>query len=459
MLYELNSSKLFELNSSEKTVLETIRKYDCSLKSRIVEKANLPWTTVATAITSLISKGWVIKEKKNKDVFYLNSSKTHFIGISIGTSNIKISFTNLSCQELNANTESEKEFINNVTEDFKKIRLENAYDSKSPINSDLHRSLWCFVTPDNYVELSFLLSEICKVLLQQTIKYKMNVSSICFVFPGHIDIKSQTIVFSKYSNLVIQASNIQSLLDNDILNIINDLKIKLYIDHNVKASTSYELSSITKRLEDRFFGNLAVIYLGYGLGMGIALDGRLCRGENGSNLAGQFGHINMSIVSDTFIENYFHNMDLDSIKSTTIDNLKKLEDILREEILFKLVDQNYNNTYNKEKIKKKYKETRISVLRDNLSEYDSIYRKKFAYYLGTAICNIVKILSINRFVFSGKLAELYPIFKVELQYVIMKNDCQTNIDIIISENGEFSASLGAAEMAYRNIFEIMDNLE
>ncbi len=459
---QYNKSQNYELNSSEKIVLETIRKNDYSLRSKIVEKSNLPWTTVSTAINLLIDKQWVVGKKENgKEIIFLKQFQAYYIGISIGSSNVKVSLTAMSCEEIKDNNSNNEKFILDITKKFKQNIPNNIYCANSPINKDLSRALWCFVTPDNYVELSNLLSDICKILLQQAADMKMNIPSICFVLPGDIDVKNQTIVVSKYSNLTIKASNIESFLDNEVLNIIKKQNISLYIDHNVKASTSYELSCIAKDSNSQFYGNLAVIYLGYGLGMGITINGQLYRGENGSNLAGQFGHININRVSDNFIKSYFEKSELNNCISTqTLESAESLENILREDVLFKLVDEDYDSQKDdKEKMKRRYKETMISDLEERLLKYDSIYRKRFAYYLGTSICNVVKLLSINTFVFSGKLAALYPAFKIELQYVIMKNNCHTNINISVSKNGEFSAALGAAEMAYRNTFDIMGNLE
>lgn len=444
----------YGLNPSEKIVLETIRKNDYSLKSKIVEKANLPWTTVTTSINSLITKQWVeIIEENNKEFVQLNYNRVYFVGIAIGSSNIKISITDLRGQELFVD-QSLKDVVLGITMDFEK--LNRIYKEKVFSYHKPNSALWCFVTPDNFVELSNLLSKICDVLLTHC--DKINIASMCFVFPGHIDIKNQTIVESVYSNLVIQASNIESLLDYNILYRIKERNILLFIDHNVKTSTSYELSCIMKNSNFQFSGNLAVIYMGLGIGMGIVINRQLFRGGD-SNLAGQFGHICVNKVSDEYIKYYFKEQ-VSSCNKHIGDSLDTLENILRKDIFYEIVKKNNNineDETNEEKLRKLYKEASVLDLKNGLLE-NEIYRQKIAYYLGNEICNIVKILSISSFVFSGKLAELCSAFKAELHYVIMKNNCQMGINIIISKNGEFSAALGAAEMAYRNTFDIDGNL-
>ena len=443
----------YELNPSEKIVLETIRKNDFSLKSKIVEKSNLPWTTVANSINSLIEKEWVkVVVENSKEFIQLNYQKLYFIGIAIGSSNIKISITDLRCSELKSSAFT-KDMIKNITFDFERLNDDFGSAQKKVFSYNKPDSaLWCFVTPDNYVELSNLLSKICNVLLKNC--DNIDVASICFVFPGHIDVNNQTIVESKYANIDIQASNINSLLNYDVLYLIREKNILLFIDHNVKASTSYELSCLMKNGVSQFSGNLAVIYMGFGIGMGLTINGQLYRGGNDSNLAGQFGHIFVNKVSNEYISTYFNNQPevLDNCNQNTCD---MLENILREGVFYEIIKKikDLNDEPTERELRNLYKATSVSVLKNELLN-NNIYKQKLAYYLGNEICNVVKILSINNFVFSGKLAELYSAFKAELQYVIMKNNCQMNINIIASENGEFSASLGASEMAYRNTFNI-----
>lgn len=426
---------LYNLTHSEKIVLETIRKNNNSLKSKIVEKSNLPWATVSTAINSLYNKEWINFYGDKNETVRLNSDKLFFIGISIGSSNIKISITNLMCEEI-------KERINliDITKKFSEFQGFKGQKEKS--------ALWCFVTPNDYIKLSRLLSDICRVLLNYL--DELTIASICFVFPGHIDIENQKIINSSYSKLQICASDIERILDSDVIEAIHSKNIHMYIDHNVKASAAYELSSIVKEENKDFFGNLAVIYLGLGLGMGIVINGQLYRGGS-SNLAGQLGHNHIQRVSDEYINDYFNN-DTEKFNTYTGNDIE-LEEILKNDIFYKLLGFN-----NDEDGSQKYRETQVEDLKKLLLSSDSLYRKKLAYYLGNQICNVVRMLSINNFVFSGKLAALYPAFKAELQYVIMKNECQVNINFIVSKNGEYSASLGAAEMAYRNTFNILNTL-
>ena len=426
---------LYNLTHSEKIVLETIRKNNNSLKSKIVEKSNLPWATVSTAINSLYNKEWINFYGDKNETVRLNSDKLFFIGISIGSSNIKISITNLMCEEI-------KERINliDITKKFSEFQGFKGQKEKS--------ALWCFVTPNDYIKLSRLLSDICRVLLNYL--DELTIASICFVFPGHIDIENQKIINSSYSKLQICASDIERILDSDVIEAIHSKNIHMYIDHNVKASAAYELSSIVKEENKDFFGNLAVIYLGLGLGMGIVINGQLYRGGS-SNLAGQLGHNHIQRVSDEYINDYFNN-DTEKFNTYTGNDIE-LEEILKNDIFYKLLGFN-----NDEDGSQKYRETQVEDLKKLLLSSDSLYRKKLAYYLGNKICNVVRMLSINNFVFSGKLAALYPAFKAELQYVIMKNECQVNINFIVSKNGEYSASLGAAEMAYRNTFNILNTL-
>lgn len=445
---------VFDLNPSEKIVLDTIRRSIEPSKSRIVEKSNLPWATVTAAVNSLSEKELInCKSKDGRDKVELNTGN-YFIGISLGSSNIKVSITSMSCTMLSSEEfEDGASIIKNITQRFMECIGYN--DTKETLfNYKTDKAAWCFSTPDNYVEWSNLLSTITLILLEE---FNLNIVAMCFVFPGHIDINNQRIIESSYSNLVIKTTNIESLLDNKVLDKIKERNISLFIDHNVKAATSFELSNIIRNTNSYYSENLAVMYMGLGIGMGIVINGQLYRGGL-LNLAGQFGYVYVNKVSDEFILDYFNGaIENDKEYAYTVITKREsntLENVLREDVFYKLLGKN-----NEKSEKQRYKETYADKLRDKLSGSDDIYRKKIAYYLGNEICNVVRMLSFNTFVFSGKLAVLYPAFKAELQYVIMNNNCQNGVNIIVSENGEFSAALGAAEMAYRNKFGISGAIE
>lgn len=435
-----------KLSQPEKKVLESVRNNNCCLKREVVDDTALPWATASTAISGLINKGWIeYEENENgRGIVKINDQKAYFVGISAGSSNIKISIRAITNESLILNKKN-KNVILNITESFRRLEYILDCDYKGQYKDD---AMWCFVTPNNYVKYSELLSEICKTILVSCCDI-MPIAAICFVFPGHIDINSQTIVEVNYTDLIIKSTNIESLLDNEVIEIINTKNISLYVDHNVKACASYELLCISNKSKYSYCSNMAVLYLGLGIGMGIVLNGQIYRGGL-TNLSGQFGKNNVIRVSDEFINDYFNN-DIKEFSEYNGSELKTLEYILREDVFFKALGDTDEETKFIT-----YKSTKLEKLKSRILE-DSLYKKKIAYYLGNEICNIVKMLSINTFVLSGKLAELYPTFKMELQYVIMKSDCKINIEFIISENGEYSASLGAAEMAYRNTFQLFES--
>ena len=440
----------YELSSSEKTILNTIRKNNNIQKSSIVEKTNLPWSTVTSALQSLSQKGWIGFEKDgNRELVVLNSTSVYFVGVSVGSSNVKIVLTDLLCEKfINNNSNSKCEILNlshNIELDFFNLSKDRGFSFKKDTNNCYR---WCFVTPENYFDLSDLLTNICSIFLKHTENNNINLASICFVFPGTIDTNSQTIIKSRYSNQSIKETKIDYILDSSISNRLKQKNIRLYIDHNVKASTIFEYSDI-KRNNSIVPSNMAVVYLGIGLGIGIVINGTLIRGH--SNKAGQYGFLNISEYSDMYINDFFDNFEESEIKKN-FENLTILEEILRKDVFLSVLESNESN--DNKSIISIYKETSTDELSELINKSEAIFKKKLAFYLGLTISNIVKLLSIETFVFSGKLAKLYQVFQKELHFALMKFD--TPVKIIASSDGEYSAAYGASEIAFENLFDIPD---
>ena len=448
----------YNLSASEKIILDTVRKHNNLMKSEIVELSNLPWATVSNSISSLIDKKLLETISiENRDTLCLIPDEKYFVGIAVGTSNIKIAISDIDCIPITNINNKTTNVINNINKKF------NLIFEKTLVQNNENVALWCISTPDSYVDLCSSLNNICKTILEETDSC-LNIVSMCFVFPGIIDIESQTIVKSNYSGLILKTSDIESILNDDIISDIKGKNILIRIDHNVKSCGFYELSEIEKENRINNKDNLAVLYLGTGLGVAFFVFSRLIRScsttkSNGvsgyNNESGQLGHIYISKMSDEYISNFFSTGEQTTHEKNVFLGNDILENVLMDEVFFKLL--NNNSSCDRKEMKIKYKNTKAEELKKLLLQEESkLLRQKLAYYLGSQIINITKLLSINTFVLSGKLSELYPAFKSELQYVFMESDCPLNINIITSSNGEYSAALGALEIAYKNYFGIQN---
>lgn len=445
----------FELSASEKTLLETIRRYNNSNKSLLVEKSNLPWSTVSSSLTSLTKKGWIESGNGNRETVRIANNLVHFLGVSVGTGNIKIVLTNILCEPISKTDNPFENIHNNISNRFEKLAEFKDYY----VNLDTINLMWCFRTPSNFIVLSDLLSHICDIILEECTEIK--IASICFVFPGVIDFVNQKIIVSNYSNQSIEATNIRDILSINTLKKIDHRNIMLCIEHNVKASTMYEFSCFNK-LNFSSSNNFSAIYLGFGIGIGSVINGALVRGAE--NKAGQFGYIRVPIFSDNYISKFYtdnvHNFKSDDyiISSDSEQNNVKgygtLEKVLRNQVFYPAIKENKGlNDDNDNTLKEAYKSTPLDDLLAYIN-HKEIYKYKLAFYLGFAISDYIKICSIDTIVFCGKLAKLFEIIRMELKWTIMKFHCDVNM--MSSKNGEFSAALGAAEIAYRKKFEIFD---
>lgn len=441
----------YDLSTAEKVLFETIRLNNNSNKSILVEKSNLPWSTVSSALSSLSKKGWIELTNNSRETVKLKCSSTHFLGISVGTSNIKVVLTNILCETIDNSIIEFQTINNNISEKFN-IEL-NEYK----VDSDSNKLMWCFKTPNDFIKLSQLLSDICEIVLNEC--EEITIASICFVFPGIIDSKNQKIIISNYSNQSIEATNIREILNTTVLELIDTRKIKLYIEHNVKASTLYEYSYLSKEN----FSDLnyfSTIYLGFGIGIGNIINGMLIRGSQ--NRAGQFGHTRIPIFTDEYIDSFYkdnkNNYKLDCYSGSecmrAVVGCDTLENVLRKKVFYHAIDSEYViKSDNEQEMRDKYKNTKLEILTSKINDNSNL-KNTLAFYIGYAISEYTKIFPINTIVFSGKLSTIFEAIRTELKLTLMK--FHSDINMISSKNGEFSAALGAAEIAIKNTFELLE---
>lgn len=127
--------------------------------------------------------------------------------------------------------------------------------------------------PKNAAALSELTKQIGRVIEKSGID-KANIAGIGIGMPGFIDVRKGL----NYSFLPVTGTNITSYISKE-------LHLPVFIDND---------SSLIALAELRFGaakgrGNAMVLNIGWGIGLGMIVDGELFRGHNG--FAGEFSHI------------------------------------------------------------------------------------------------------------------------------------------------------------------------
>lgn len=416
MLRRCDCVTLNELTESDKKILSAIRNNPNQKRTKIADLTNIAWTTTTNSIDKLIEAGMVQKTgsecESDKKTLEIAENYAYFLGVSIGTSHIKISILDFAFNFV------KKETILSLLAPTSRFVSDfwNNNHFKKQTNENL--AFWCAETPSKgLLDVKKLINELCEFSIE--LNKKINILAIGFSFPGHIDNKNGVII--KSSNLDFELNNVgqNTMFTSEMLRQMEINGIKIYFEHNVKAATVAERALGVLKNQN---GNCAVLYLGTGLGVSFWLDGRLYRGK--SNAAGQLGHIKTNYFTNSFSEN-----------RCSCGDQGCLEQNIRD--LFE------NNISVKESTGKE-----LAIWLD--ANEDA--KIALVNYLSKAIFNISSLLEIDCVVFSGKLSELYHSIENLFQEKMIQND-QANMYVATSTLGEYSASIGTAICGYYNLIE------
>lgn len=405
------------------SILNTLRLQKFAQKTNIAKAANIPWASAASLIDEMAKKNFVIdnsgeNSNEKRKLLTVNPQVGYFIGVSVGTSHIKVAILDFNLNVVDKNYIKEKFKENQYEEDL----LQQFGQNFSATHET--KAQWCIATPSanesensaNLLEIKSILNYICDFSTKLN-ACELKVFSICFSFPGHIDFRNNIIVESSNFDFNFKNVGINNLFTSDILDKLHKQNTKIYLEHNVKAAAVAEIENI---YDKNFSENMAIVYFGTGLGTSMILDSKLYRGS--SNASGQIGHTH-------FITNV-------SSDICSCGRVGCLEQIIRNDV-FSGID-----------IKTK---TGEQLAKELLSRNDQ--RKKLVYYLSETIYNMVMLLEIDTIVFSGKLSEIYKVLENEIQEQMISNNI-SKLKIFPSPIGDYASSIGSAMCGYYRILDI-----
>lgn len=405
-----NSTESVILSENESIILNYIRRNNGNFsKAELAESLNFPWSTVSTTVSSLLQKKMIIVSKNENDKSYkgklfINSNHKFYVGISLGHSKIKIAVLNFCLrvlEESDVQTEEHKDgiyrSINNFSACINNIKFEK--------DQSLFYK-WCCPTPDTIPEIRETMIRLTKEIINLKVS-GFNIDAIGIALPGHIDFDNQRIVrsFEEKSDGFLNTT-LASIISVSLINELNDNNIKIYIDHNVKSSTIGEKEAIVTNRKAIDKGNVLNLYLGVGLSLGMVFSNSIYRGNN--NMAGELGKCIFKMDNGTIFEKELNYLLYNNSEGKLADNDKAI---------------------------------------DEFSENSNI--DSFVDLLCVSLSNIVNILGIDTIIFSGKFERLFPHIELKLMNRFLKTK-KTELNLIKSYYGEYSASIGCAIEAYYN---------
>jgi predicted NBD/HSP70 family sugar kinase len=227
-----------------------------------------------------------------------------------------------------------------------------------------------------------------------------------------------------------------------IVSIISKMiGIKVYIDND---------SSVIGLAEQKFgaaskIKNAMVINIGWGVGLGMILDGQLFRGTNG--FAGEFSHIPMFSNNKLCTCGKHGCLETESSLSVIIE---KAKDRLRKGELSSLTIKEIENEY----IERSFRSVKDAALKGDKLAIELF--SEAGYNIGRGVAILVHLLNPELIVLSGRGALAGKIWEAPIQQALNEHSIprlSENTRIVVSKLGHHAELHGAAALVMEGFDE------
>ncbi len=441
------------LLSRHNSILDTIRHSDIFDVKSISQNTNISWPTVKASLDTLLEKKVILANDDASKKYIINKSFCYSLGIAIGATETKIVLIDLSLMPADVKEHPEiNEFITAI---------------ENKIGESSESDYLCYPTKADYLGIY----DFCTSVIDATLDFfnnheKMNLFSIGISLPGIIDKNTMEMAFCPNIPSLVGLT-VTKLIRSETIVRLNTLKIPFYFCHDTVAATAFEKESLyhpefgnTQYKDKR---NIAVFYLGFGLGSGYIIDNNLVFGASGA--IGELGHVELG----SFEIKYQNDAEQrDSKRYNLNDNEDNFEDNLDLntnvapcdcgstsclEHLVRVLVFNSNDISN---FKRKTTPYELSEFAKNHP-----YRYKVLKTLiGKALNITVNMLNVDLVILSGRILNSIPELKSDVEAILNDNCLKASSKYSSIINGCIRPDIvaaGAAIIAYHKAINIDKN--
>jgi predicted NBD/HSP70 family sugar kinase len=272
-----------------KNTIEVIRHYNISDKSDISNKSGLSWPTVNTHIAKLSECKIIEDAATKKDTampYALNRNIAFFAGIAVGCKQIKFLIIDFKFECVSFNDLLGKKNISDRTKNIYDNKLKNhryPNNSNDPDNKYLY-----FISPDKLSEIAVIVNNILG-FIKSLYEDGIPICGIGFSVPGAVNQERRTIV-GALNKPCLNNLKVDDLFYMDKFEYFSKKGIPITIDHNSKLTAVAEKEYLyLLENPNKGKGNIAVVYMGSSIAVGLILNHQLYRGA--LNFSGEIGHI------------------------------------------------------------------------------------------------------------------------------------------------------------------------
>ena len=455
-------------------VVNMYRFYPTVDRIEMTRRLNISGTTFYKAVDDLQKNGLLIQKasegKGRADASYMIARDLFYmLGISIGASLCKITFIGVDFRRMpSAIFKNHKSEIINIIKPI----LEYYKDETRELNEceeDNTRDYIFFSTPSSFRCLKRVINSVfdyCRKLIDSN---KINLFSIGISSTGIIDRDAQKIVRS-HNLPYLEGTKIDGLIDPTIRDYFFEKKITVSLVQNSDASVIAEIIELYLS-NSPFKGkrNIATIYLGYGVGSGLYLDGHLFNGCHG--FAGETGQLpapffkeECSIPLSKEKEPVESNGESDNGNEessekdvmTGWDSDKKCPIFSADTMSYDEKIRKYVFEMNPEESFKHLTSSEILKYLEENEDKVTLLGK----YLGGIVNTITNLLNVELIIFTGKIYKSFDLIansisqEQDIRGVKLGRTGRDDCELVKSSLGSLSPAIGAAIFSYHKKCEI-----
>lgn len=431
-------------------LINAIRRCHTSDKKMLAKVLDVSWPTLNTSLKNILDdeRGPIIQNDLGE--YDVDKSYGFFLGIAVGGTETKVSIVDFCLNPIDAKSIYFSAY-NNIKFNLSKI--------KNYKKQDEYDVLACYHTPSFPQDISNL----CNDILNDVVSFFENSNScdllgIGITFPGVFGNNgSGENVFQmgfcpNLSRLV--GISLIDLFDKRLVEKIKANNISFVISHDTEAVTVFEKENLynshNKDYGYRDKSNVACVYLGIGLGMGLIINNELLHGS--CNSVGEIGHLYtpIAMLSDEQLnekeleeKNSLKNRKEEIIKRKPhcycgIDNC--LENQLRVEVFDALDQTEYikNTTSNELK---------------NFHEHHPYRYRILKYYISYLMNLIINLLNVDIIIFAGRIFNELDALKFDIDRIKITSGLTTSASAckILFGSGRVDAvAAGGAILSFFN---------
>lgn len=235
----------------------------------------------------------IVREGRSSKII---GERGYFLGVSIGSKHIRAAVLDLNFEPVTHKRLNGFSVLKNLLglNAALKEELGPLGDGQDRFREEQDGFSYVFRSPDDCAKkldaIRFFVPRVIKLFLEQAEQdpERFPLMGIGFALSGPVDYEAK--LWRSAPHITdVRGITLYDLLGHELLQRMNDLELFLSLDNNSKASAVSEYQYLVEKNNGNYREDVAVIYIGSGVGSAAVLDQKLLRGSH--NLSGELGHI------------------------------------------------------------------------------------------------------------------------------------------------------------------------